>query len=91
MPKLRFHYRRNNRRSGEFYEEHLVSENNIGYEDYLVLRTRTKLDENGNVIYCHYSKIINPIRFTNGWLSIAGFTNPTPNDTNLEEGTQILP
>jgi hypothetical protein len=77
--------------AGKSYDERLVSENNIGYEDYLVLRTRTKLDENGNVTYCHYSKIINPIRFTGGRLSIAGFTNPTPNDTNLEEGNRIFP
>jgi uncharacterized GH25 family protein len=77
--------------AGESYDERLVSQNDIGYEDYLVLRTRTKLDENGNVTYCHYSKIINPIRFTAGKLSIAGFTNPTPNDTNLEELPSVLP
>ena len=88
--EVKYVYMKNHRR-GEFYEERLVFQNDIGYEDYLVLRTRTKLDENGNVTYCHYSKIINPIKFAGGKLWIEWFTNPTPNDSNLEELSGVLP
>ena len=77
--------------AGESYDERLVFQNDIGYEDYLVLRTRTKLDENGNVTHCHYSKIFNPIRFAGRRLDIWWLTNPTPNDSNLEELSGVLP
>ena len=80
-----------NRRDGEFYEEYLVSHNDLNYENYLVVRTRTLLDENGNLTHCHYSTIINPIDFTGGKLRIEWFTNPTPNDANLEELPSALP
>lgn len=88
--EVKYVYMRNYR-DGEFYEERLVSHNDIGYEDYLVLRTRTTLDENGNVTHCHYSKIINPIHFAGRRLNIWWFTNPTPNDANLEELPNVRP
>ncbi len=65
--------------------ERLVSENDIDYKDFLVLRTRTALDENGRIKSCHYSKIVRQIRFSGGHLELRWLTNPTPCDTNLEE------
>ena len=66
-------------------EEIVVSQKAFSDDEFLVLRTRTKLDENGDVSSCHYSKIIGPIQFIGGKLSFQWFMNPTPNDTNLEE------
>lgn len=65
-------------------EENLVSQNDIGEEDFLVLRTRSQKDENGHMNSCHYSKIVRPIGFAKGILKLKWLTNPTPNDTNLE-------
>ena len=62
-------------------------------DEYFVMRTRTKLDDNGKVVSCHYSKIklgnfLNFFGSVNshgkGILSMVSFANPTPNDTNLE-------
>lgn len=54
---------------------------------YLVFRTRTKLDEEGNLISAHYGVI------SGGWgfgSKVMGFSdacfNPVPNDTNIEDG-----
>ncbi|MBR0458172.1 MAG: hypothetical protein IJJ26_02945 [Victivallales bacterium] len=68
-------------------EENLVSQNDIGDDDFLVLRTRTRQDENGNVISCHYTKIINQICFAKNSFMLSWLTNPTANDTNLEHDT----
>ena len=66
-------------------DEIVMSRNMFTDNEFIVLRTRTKLDENGDVSSCHYSKIIGPIQFIGGRLSFKWFMNPTPNDTNLEE------
>ena len=56
-------------------------------DSYLVFRTRTKLGEDGNLVSAHYGVI------SGGWgfgAKIMKFSdacfNPTPNDTNLEDG-----
>ncbi len=69
--------------------ETLVSHNDIGDEDFLVLRTRTVLDENGDVVSCHHSKVVGRIAFAGGRLDISWRTNPTPNDTNLEDDPNV--
>jgi hypothetical protein len=63
-------------------------------EEYLIFRTRTKVDEDGNLIEARYGKIYGPIEF-NG-VELAGnkylkkmvrmsfYLNPNVNDTNLE-------
>jgi hypothetical protein len=66
-------------------EEHLVSENQITDKDYLVFRTRTRRDAEDHVISCHYSKTLRAIGFTGGRIRMEWRTNPTPNDTNLED------
>lgn len=63
-------------------------------DDYLIFRTRTRVDENGNLIEARYGKIYGPIEF-NFLLNSSGeimqksiqmsyHFNPNVNDTNLE-------
>ena len=66
-------------------DEIVMSQDLFADDEFLVLRTRTTLDDNGDVSSCHYSKIIGPIQFMGGHLRFQWFMNPTPNDTNLEE------
>jgi hypothetical protein len=55
--------------------------NQVGY----YLRTRVKLDANGNIISANYAKIYDEIRFdARGTVSFWYYYNPTPNDRNLE-------
>lgn len=53
-------------------------------EDYLILRTRTKVDSNGNLISAHYSKVYGPIYVEDIFYFRACVFNPNENDTNLE-------
>ena len=53
-------------------------------EDYLILRTRTKVDSDGNLISAHYSKVYGPI-YVEGIFYFRSYAfNPNENDTNLE-------
>lgn len=52
--------------------------------EYMVLRTRVKLDSDGNVMEANYSKILGPFRFGYAVESPCVVFNPRPNDTNLE-------
>ena len=53
-------------------------------DEYLVLRTRVKLDSNGKVIEANYSKILGPFRFGYAVESPCVVFNHRVNDTNLE-------
>ncbi len=62
-------------------------------EDYLIFRTRTKVDENGNLLEARYGKIYGPLEFhllkennniAAKQVRIRYHLNPTINDTNLE-------
>ncbi len=55
---------------------------NVGF----FLRTRVKLDENGNIISANYAKVIGDFRFSpaNGAMQFLYYFNPVPNDRNLE-------
>ncbi len=57
-------------------------------KQYLVLRTRTKVNEKGEVIEAYYSKLYGSASFTHPscpvYLRLQAFVNLTPNDTNLE-------
>ncbi|MGH8019023.1 MAG: hypothetical protein ACREIA_12160 [Opitutaceae bacterium] len=49
------------------------------------LRTRVKLDANGDIISANYAKIYGDIRFdARGTVSFGYYYNPIPNDRNLE-------
>ena len=56
----------------------------VAKDEYMVIRSRVKYDEKGNIISANYSKIIGP----GGFAGCANFMelvfNPRPNDTNLE-------
>lgn len=56
-------------------------------DEYLVFRTRTEVDDKGNLVAARYGKIYGPWHYVGPrGMSICGvFFNPTPNDTNLED------
>ena len=52
--------------------------------EYMVIRSRVKCDENGNIVSANYSKILGSMGLT-GRVSVEETVfNPRPNDTNLE-------
>ena len=53
-------------------------------DEYMVLRTRVKLDPDGNVIEANYSKILGPFRFGYAVESPCVVFNHRVNDPNLE-------
>ena len=53
-------------------------------DEYMVLRTRVKLDSNGKVIEANYSKILGPFRFGYAVESPCVVFNHRVNDSNLE-------
>ena len=53
----------------------------------MIFRTRTHVDENGNLISAHYGKIYGLWEFSTMIRAKDIFFNPTPNDTNLEDMT----
>jgi hypothetical protein len=56
-------------------------------DSYFVFRTRTKLDENGNLVSAHYGVISGKWGFGSKVMGFSdGCFNPIPNDTNLEDG-----
>lgn len=78
-----------------FKVSRMVKYNLLSKDDYLIFRTRTKVDENGNLIEARYGKNYGPIEFR---LNLTDerpsyrkrvtlwnyYLNPTVNDTNLE-------
>jgi len=60
----------------------------FGDEKYLVFRTRTVTDDEGNIISANYGKIYGPIRYgligQEYRLRFDYYFNPTPNDRNIE-------
>lgn len=61
------------------------NENELDEDSYLVLRTRTEVDKDGNLVSAHYGKIYGEWGFYGGMRAKAIFFNPIPNDTNLED------
>ena len=64
---------------------HMIGE--LGREQYLVFRIRTKVDCDGKLVSAHYGRIMGDWRYVDkgGMLLGPVFFNPTPNDTNLED------
>ena len=58
----------------------------LGEDEYLVFRTRTKIDEKGHLISANYGVLYGQWQFVGpGGMKIPFLVfNPTPNDTNLE-------
>ena len=61
------------------------NDNRIGWDSYLVFRTRTRVDEDGKLVSAHYGIIGGCWSFYGTMLSGGYLFNPTPNDTNLED------
>ena len=75
----------NRREFFESNENDKVKQPILEEKKYVVMRTRTRVDSEGNVIRANYSQIYGPIRIKNMELFIpAIFFNPNPNDVNLE-------
>lgn len=50
----------------------------------MVIRSRVKCDEKGNIVSANYSKILGTMRLVGGVGVKEAVFNPRPNDTNLE-------
>ena len=61
------------------------SGNELTEDSYLVLRTRTEVDKDGNLVSAHYGKIYGKWGFYGGMRAESIFFNPAPNDPNLED------
>ena len=53
-------------------------------DEYMVIRSRVKCDEQGKIVSANYSKLIGPVRFGSSVDIFQSVFNPRPNDTNLE-------
>lgn len=56
----------------------------LGQDEYMVIRSRVVLDENGKVIRANYSQIQGPFNIGSSIEFKDSYFNPTVNDTNLE-------
>lgn len=56
----------------------------VDKDSHIVLRTRVKYDENGNMISANYSRILGEFSVMPSVSVSESIFNPTPNDTNLE-------
>jgi hypothetical protein len=66
-------------------DEPRIARRDIGY----FLRTRVKLDKDGEIESAHYAKIYGEIEFLpTGYVYFHYYFNPTPNDRNLEFDTK---
>lgn len=54
-------------------------------DSYLVFRTRTKIDQDGNLVSAHYGKINGPWEILRAMHAYGVYFNPKENDTNLED------
>ena len=55
--------------------------------EYLVLRTRSVINKDGNLVSAHYSKMYGPIEADVGGVYFSSYFNPNENDPNLEADT----
>ena len=53
-------------------------------DEYMVIRSRTKLNDKGEIVAANYSKILGPLRFSRMVNVLQTTFNPCINDTNLE-------
>ena len=71
----------------------VVEDTRLPDNSYLVLRVRSRVDKEGNLVSAHYAKLIGPIEADEGGVWFAYYFNPNENDTNLEADTtkNLLP
>ena len=60
----------------------------LNADEYLVVRTRTKCDDEGHIVSANYAKIYGPITFFMG-MTFTSYFNPNENDPNLEADTTV--
>ena len=62
-------------------------EDRLPDDEYLVFRTRTKVDDEGRLLSAHYGKIYGPFEYKVNFVmeSRGIYFNPTANDPNLED------
>ena len=58
-------------------------------DEYIVIRTRTKCDDNGRIVSAYYAKIYGPIGFWGEFTCTGSYFNPNENDPNLEADTKV--
>ena len=66
----------------EFFNKYVDA---IGNGDCMIFRTRSRVDNKGNLISAHYGKIYGLWEFSDVIRIRDVFFNPNPNDTNLED------
>ncbi len=66
----------------EFFNKYIDA---IREGDCMVFRTRTRVDEAGNLVSAHYGKLYGLWEFSTAIRAKDVFFNTTPNDTNLED------
>ena len=62
----------------------LQEENILSKDEYMVIRSRTKLNDKGEIIAANYSKILGPFSLSEFVYVLQSTFNPCINDTNLE-------
>ena len=62
-----------------------ITDTRLDAYSYIVFRTRTKVDDKGNLVSAHYGKIYGLWEFFGGIRAANVQFNPNPNDTNLED------
>jgi hypothetical protein len=67
------------RLSGRIEKDTLLANN-----EYLILRTRSKVDKDGRLESAHYAKIYGPLYVSRSGLALTAYFNPKENDPNLE-------
>ena len=75
--------------SVERTKNQIIKRELLGESEYLFVRTRTTLDQDGNVSSARYAKIYGPIEYGDdeqggSIVRFIYFLNPTPNDRNME-------
>ena len=58
-------------------------------DEYIVIRTRTKCDDNGRIVSAHYAKIYGSIGFLGEFTCTGLYFNPNESDPNLEADTTV--
>ena len=58
-------------------------------DEYIVIRTRSRCDENGRLVSAHYGKIYGAIGFRGEFTCRGLYYNPKENDPNLEADTTV--
>jgi hypothetical protein len=74
-----------------YNEQKLVEKKEVSQNDYLIVKSRVKMDNEGRIISANYGKIYGEIIYggteknlKGGMVRLCYYFNPTPNDRNLE-------